>query len=83
MEKKDTNTDYRKFVRLFFIQGVFKSHLKKIAPTQSANSHPKSQFDVSPSYMNVLKNAPHPPLITQGVGVRTMAAPQRSMKIKI
>ena len=43
---------------LFFIQGVFKSHLKKITPNWKANSHPKSQFDFS--YMNVLKNGSAP-----------------------
>ena len=48
---------------LLFIQGVFKPHHKKITSTESANSHPKSQFDLSLSYQNVLKNgsAPHHP----------------------
>ena len=46
---------------LFLIKGVFKSHLKKITPTYSASSHPKSQFDLSLSYMNVLKNGSFPP----------------------
>ena len=45
----------------FFIQAVFKSHLKKITPTQSANSSPKPWFDLSPSYINVLKNGSTPP----------------------
>ena len=45
---------------LFFIYGVFKSHLKKI--TESANSHPKFRFDLSPSYINVLKNGSAPPM---------------------
>ena len=57
---------------LFFIQGIFKSHLKKITPTWSANSHPKSQFDLSPSCINVLKNGsvpfPHHPGRGEGVG---------------
>ena len=35
---------------LFFIKGVFKSHLKK-AP-HLANSHPKRWFDLSPSQKN-------------------------------
>ena len=56
---------------LFFIQGVFKSHLKKITPTKSANSHPKFQIDQSPSYMNVLKKWLSPSPITEGA-VRTM-----------
>ena len=43
-------------IHYFFIHGVFKSHMKKITPTSSANSHPKFQFDLSPSYINVLKN---------------------------
>ena len=43
-------------IHYFFIQRVFKSHLKKISLTQSANFHPKSWFDLSPSYINVLKN---------------------------
>ena len=46
---------------LFFIEGVFKSHLTKITATQSANSHPKSQFDQGPYYINVLKNGSAPP----------------------
>ena len=37
-------------------QGIFKSHLKKNYPTQSANSYPKSQFDLGPYYTNLLKN---------------------------
>ena len=41
---------------LFFKQGAFKSHLKKINPILNANSRPKSQFDQSPSYINYLKN---------------------------
>ena len=57
---------------LFFIQGVFKSHLKKVTLTSNANSHPKSQFDLGPSYIIVLKNAQPPPAspITQGWGWR-------------
>ena len=51
---------------LFFIEGVFKSHLTKITPTQSANSHPKSQFDQSPYYINVLKNGSAPPSPREG-----------------
>ena len=60
---------------LSFIQGVFKSHLRKNTATQSANSHPKSQFDLSPFQLNVLKNGPGTqPLIPQGrgEGVQTM-----------
>ena len=47
-----------------FIQEVFKSHLKKITSTQSDNSHPKLQFDLCPSYINLLHkwlNPPPPP----------------------
>ena len=39
-----------------YIQGIFMSHLKKITPTQSANSHPKLQFNLNPYYINFLKN---------------------------
>ena len=42
-----------------YIHGIFKSHLKKIT---AANSHPKSQFDLSPYYINLLKNDSVPPL---------------------
>ena len=44
---------------------IFKSYLKKITLTQSVNSYPKSQFDLSPYYINLPKNCsitplPHP-----------------------
>ena len=39
-----------------YIQGIFKSHLKKITPPKKANSHPKSQFDLSFYYVNLLAN---------------------------
>ena len=39
-----------------FIHAVFKSHLKKIIPASSANPLQKSQFDLCPSYINLLKN---------------------------
>ena len=38
-----------------YIQGIFKSPLKKITPTRSVNSHSKSQFDLSSYYINLLK----------------------------
>ena len=64
---------------LFFIQRVFKFHLKKITPTWSANSHQKSQFGISPSYIHVLENGSTPPSHYHpgmggraGRGVRTM-----------
>ena len=41
---------------------MFKSHLQKLTPTQSANSHPKPQFDLNPYYKNLLKNGSPPPL---------------------
>ena len=50
-----------RFVFTILIQVVFKSHLKKITTTQSANSHTKSQFDLSPSYINLLLNGSKPP----------------------
>ena len=40
--------------RMLYIQRIFKSHLK--CPIQSANSHPKSQYELISYYMNVLKN---------------------------
>ena len=45
---------------LFFIQEVFKFQLKKIILTYTANSHPKFQFDLGPSYIN-LQSPPHHP----------------------
>ena len=46
---------------LFFIYvGNFQVPSKKITPTQSANSHPKSQFDLSPYYINLVKNGSFP-----------------------
>ena len=44
-----------------YIQGIFKSHLQKLTPTQSANSHPKPQFDLNLYYKNLLKNGSPPP----------------------
>ena len=50
------------------MQGVSKSYLKEITPTCSANSHPKPQFDLKLSYINILKNgSASPPPITQVV----------------
>ena len=49
------------FYSLFFIQGVFKSHLKKITSTYCVNPHPKSQFDLSSSNISLLKNGTIPP----------------------
>ena len=43
-----------------YVQGVFKSNLKKITPTQIANSHLKSQFELSPCYINLMKNVSPP-----------------------
>ena len=40
--------------------GIFKSHLKKITPTQSTNYHPKLQFHLSTYYINLLKMAQSP-----------------------
>ena len=76
MENNDTNTDYHTFVSLGDQKWEIVEILKKLTPTESANSHPKSQFDLSPSYLNVLKNGsasplPHPstaPYITHGRG---------------
>ena len=46
---------------MFFIYvGNFQVPSKKITPTQSANSHPKSQFDLSPYYINLVKNGSFP-----------------------
>ena len=45
-----------------YIPGSFKSHLKRIIYGQSANSHPKPQYDLSPYYINFLKNGSNPPL---------------------
>ena len=42
------------------MQGIFKSHLKKNHPTQKANSHQKSQFDLSSYYISLLKNGSIP-----------------------
>ena len=52
-----------------YSQEIFKSHLKKITPTQSANSHSKSQFDLSSYYINLLKNGSIPQHLG---GMRTM-----------
>ena len=59
---------------LFLLLGVFKSHLKKISPTQSAHSHQKSQFDLNPSNINLLKNDSflHPPPLPPITQVKTM-----------
>ena len=61
---------------LLFIQGVFKSHLKKITPTYKVPIPPKIQFDLSPSYINILKNvsapAPAPQLPLPRGRVQTM-----------
>ena len=43
-----------------YMLGIFKSHLNKIIPAQSANSHSKSQFDLSSFYINLLKNGSTP-----------------------
>lgn len=53
------------------LQEVLKSHLKNITPTYSAKSHPKSQFDLSPSYINwkMAQSPLHPR------EVRTMLSP--------
>ena len=68
MENNDANTDYHKFVRL----GDRKWEIVEIT---SANSYPKSQFDLSPSYTNILKNGSAPlPLTQEGEGVQTMWA---------
>ena len=56
-----------------YIQRIFKSHLKKITYTQRANCHPKSQYDLSPCYINLLKNGSIPPLHHPGgEGMQTM-----------
>ena len=49
-------------------QRIFKSDLKKITHTQRTNSHPKSQYDLSPYYINLLKNGSIPPLHHPGGG---------------
>ena len=63
---RNYNRDYYYFFfawdlySLFFIQGVFKSHLKKNHHHLKCQFPPKSQFDLSPSYKNVLKNGSTP-----------------------
>ena len=63
---------------LFLIQGIFKSHLKKITPNWSANSQP--WFDLSPFYINILKNSstPHPPWPKEGSGGCKLCLPRPS-----
>ena len=60
------------FYSLFFIQRVLKSHLKKITHTESANSQPKSQFDQSHSYINVLKNGSAPSPSATDISVKNI-----------
>ena len=43
-----------------FYTGSFPVSPEKTTPTKSANSHPKSQFDLRPSYINLLKNGSSP-----------------------
>ena len=43
-------------IHYFLYAGRFQVPPKKITPTLKANSHPKYQFNESPSYMKVLKN---------------------------
>ena len=49
-------------VRYFFTHtGNFRVPLIKNHPTQKANSHSKSKFDLSSYYINLLKNGSTPP----------------------
>ena len=54
-----------RFVFTTSYTGSFQVPPEKITPTQSVNSHQKFQFDLSPSYINLLRNGsttpPTPP----------------------
>ena len=61
--RNDRNYNWNHFffclrcILLFFIyKGNFKVQPEKIYPSQNANSHPKSRFDLSSYYINLLKN---------------------------
>ena len=88
MENKDTNTDYQKVVTvgdqnsetveitigiicLRFVFTIFYTGSFQVPPEKNY-PYPKSQFDLSSSYINLLKNG-STPSITQRAGVQTMA----------
>ena len=66
---------------LYFIKKVFKSHMKKITPTEKANSHSKLQFDISPSYIHVLQNGSAPSHDPAG-GMQVMALEYQPFPLK-
>ena len=63
-----------RFVFTTSYTGSFQVPPEKITPSQSANSHQKSQFDLSPSYIKLLRNGsttpPQPPITQGGAGWR-------------
>ena len=48
-------------IHYFYTYWEFSRPTWKITYTQSANSHPKFQYDLSPYYINLLKNGSIPP----------------------
>ena len=60
------NYNQNHFFCLRFIFTIFQVPPEKATPTRSANSHPKCQFDVSPYYVNLLKNDSIPPPSPRG-----------------
>ena len=62
-----------RFVFTIFYTWSFQVPLEKDHPTLNANSHPKLQFDLSPSYISILKNGSDPPH-HPGVVVQTMGS---------
>ena len=49
------------FHYFLYIQGIFKSHLKKVTSIQSASFHAKPQSDLSPYYVNLKNGSTYPP----------------------